>query len=69
MKYLLGLCIVAGIVLAVTLWEEMLYYAISLVLIVIPIMIYICYNKLQNIEDKIDEMNEKDKSDNNSKEE
>lgn len=63
MKYLLGLCIVAGIVLAVTLWEEMLYYAISLVLIVIPIMIYICYNKLQNIENKIDEINNSENDD------
>lgn len=68
MKILLGLCIAAGILLAMLLDDLTLVFVISLGLICISIMIYLCYKKLQTVEEKIDNMNEKDKSENNNKE-
>lgn len=69
MIFLLALCILGGALILFLPTEYMIFVGLALALICISIMVYLCYKKLQTLEAKIDEMNEKDKSENNIKEE
>lgn len=66
MEVLLGLCIVMGIIIALQMDDILIVLGVAFAIIFISIMIYICYKKLQSIEDKIDEMNEGNNSENNN---
>ncbi len=68
MKFLLGLSIAIGVLILFIPAEETLVFGYPFVAIAISTMIYFCYKKLQSIEAKFDEMNEKDKTENNNKE-